>query len=77
MNRRPRIDQRLRPIISPVHGGVDTAEFHRIRRRLGLALLALLIVVTIGVIGFLIIGRGRHVDSAGHDADSDNQPDGE
>jgi voltage-gated potassium channel len=60
LSRRQRTERRLRPLFTPVHGGVDTVEFNRIRRRLGLALLALLIVVTFGVIGFLIIGRGQH-----------------
>ncbi len=36
--------------------GVVSAEYRRIRRRLGLAFLALVAVVAIGVIGFTIIG---------------------
>lgn len=36
------------------------AEFLRVRRRLGFALLALVGVTAIGVVGFAIIGRGQH-----------------
>lgn len=36
------------------------AEFLRIRRRLGQAVLALFLVTVIGIVGFAIIGRGQH-----------------
>ncbi len=38
----------------------DDAEFYRIRRRIRLALGALLLVIAIGVLGFLVIGRGEY-----------------
>lgn len=46
------------------HG--DVAEFARIRRRLGIALAALVAVLTVGVIGYSVIGAGRYglVDAA-------------
>ena len=57
-----KVSGRTRPRLmhTAARQGVDLAEFNRLRRRLGLALLALLVVVTIGVIGFLVIGQGRH-----------------
>ncbi len=36
------------------------AEFHRIQKRLGLAILALILVTAIGVVGFMLIGRGEY-----------------
>lgn len=38
----------------------DLAEYHRLRRNLGIALTALVVIVVIGVVGFLIIGGGRY-----------------
>ena len=42
------------------HTTPELAEFLRIRRRLGWALLALLLVTPVGVVGFSSIGRRDH-----------------
>jgi voltage-gated potassium channel len=60
MNRKISGRDRPRLMHTAARHGVDLAEFNRLRRRLGLALVALLVVVTIGVVGFLVIGQGRH-----------------
>jgi len=43
----------------PIHG-LDVVEFNRIRRRLRLAVGALLLVIAVGVLGFVLIGKGDH-----------------
>ena len=40
--------------------GGREAEFYRIRRQLGFAFTALILVIAIGVVGFLIIGGGQY-----------------
>lgn len=40
--------------------GGREAEFYRIRRQLGFAFTALILVIAIGVVGFMIIGRGQY-----------------
>jgi len=56
---RQKIEKRL-------DAGGRIAEFHRIRRQLGLAFTALILVTAIGVVGFLIIGGGKYglIDAA-------------
>lgn len=45
---------------STAHFRSEAAEFFRIRRRIRLALGALVLVMMIGVLGFVIIGRNQH-----------------
>lgn len=55
------------PLTGPGHAGrpAEAAEFYRLRRRLRLALGALALVTTVGVLGFLLIGgTGRGIVDA-------------
>ena len=52
MSHRPRTRQRFK--------SRSLAEFERVRRRLGVAVLSLLLVMLVGVVGFAWIGAGEH-----------------
>ena len=49
-----------RPGTSSIPKRASEAEFYRLRRRLRLALGALALVTTVGVLGFVLIGSGQH-----------------